>query len=176
MMIRTELTSGQRAALDPLFEQLRKSNESGAAPAGIVAQVYTDGIVAKFLNPTETKALSKALGGREDVSNHSSVDRITGGAANIQSQEFASTLRFDGSPIEIGSKIWEHMCMPAVNLSGKHAAPQSLAQLYAGIIMAGLGSMAADFGHAQALAFFEEMKGAFAGMADEPEFQGSAVQ
>lgn len=61
-----------------------------------------------------------------------------------------SMLKFSGTPLEIGTAVWTRMCLPAVRKASNDRPPQELAQLYAGFIMAALGSLAADFGHEQA--------------------------
>lgn len=88
----------------------------------------------------------------------------------------ASMLKFKGTPLEIGGEIWERMCLPAVKAVGNQGDAKSLAQLYAGIFMAGLGAMTADFGHPMALAILGQMQSEFANMANDPEFQGSKIQ
>ena len=101
--------------------------------------------------------------------------QMSNDAKEIQ-QAPPSMLKFTGTPVEIGGQIWARMCLPAVRHVSNNADPLSLAQLYAGIIMSGLGAMTADFGHPQALAFFEQMKDAFTEMADDPEMRGTTVQ
>lgn len=82
-------------------------------------------------------------------------------------------LKFEGSPSDVGAQIWERMCNPAV-----HAATglpeQERMQLYAGILMGAMGSMAADFGHEKATDVVRTLADVFAGMGDD--LQGSQVQ
>jgi hypothetical protein len=79
-----------------------------------------------------------------------------------------SMLKFEGSPSDVGAQIWERMCNPAVRaVTGR--PERELAQLYAGILMAAMGSMAADFGHERATDIVRDLTEAFAGMAGELE-------
>lgn len=80
-----------------------------------------------------------------------------------------SMLKFAGTPAEIGGQIWERMCLPAVRFASNNAPQPALQQLYIGFLFAALGSMTADFGHANALFFARTAVDAFSGMADELE-------
>lgn len=84
-----------------------------------------------------------------------------------------SMLKFEGAPHEVGAQIWERMCNPAVRaVTGR--PERERAQLYAGILMAAMGSMAADLGHERATDIVRDLVEVFAGMGDE--LQGSQVQ
>lgn len=84
-----------------------------------------------------------------------------------------SMLKFEGAPHEIGAQIWERMCNPAVRAATGRPEQERM-QLYAGILMAAMGSMAADFGHEKATDIVRTLGDVFAGMGDE--LQGSQVQ
>jgi hypothetical protein len=56
------LTADQRAKLQPYFDAVKKGNADGHRTA-IVGQVWTDGIVIKFLQGEKADALATALGG-----------------------------------------------------------------------------------------------------------------
>lgn len=75
-------------------------------------------------------------------------------------------LKFSGTPSEVGIQIWNRMCNPAVRAASAMTANE-LVQLYAGLISAALGSMAADFGHAGASAMVRQLVDAFEEVADE---------
>lgn len=75
-------------------------------------------------------------------------------------------LKFSGTPAEVGVQIWERMCNPAVR-AASHMTGNELVQLYAGLIAAALGSMAADFGHAGASTMVRQLVDAFEDVADE---------
>ncbi len=66
--------------------------------------------------------------------------------------------QFVGTPVEIGADVFMRLCMPIVREASKKAAPtqQQLGQLYAGFIGACFGSMVADFGKAQAVAWAQQ--------------------
>jgi hypothetical protein len=85
-----------------------------------------------------------------------------------------SMLKFSGTPAEIGAQIWERMCNPAIRHASNNTSPQMLAQLYIGFLSAAMGSMAADFGHQNALEGAQTAIDSFAGMADELE--GTQIQ
>lgn len=72
-----------------------------------------------------------------------------------------SMLKFSGTPEEIGAQIWDRMCLPAVGKVSREMPPLALGQLYGGFICAAFGSMTADFGHARALDFAQQMLAAF---------------
>jgi hypothetical protein len=63
-----------------------------------------------------------------------------------------------GTPVEIGSQVFMNLCMPVVRASATEAKAtrQQLGQLYAGFIGACFGSMVADFGKEQALAWAQQ--------------------
>lgn len=65
---------------------------------------------------------------------------------------------FVGAPVEIGADMFMKMCMPVVREASNKLkpTPQQLGQLYAGFIGAAVGSMVADFGKAQAIAWAQE--------------------
>jgi hypothetical protein len=77
-----------------------------------------------------------------------------------------SMLKFVGTPTEVGGQIWERMCNPAVRASTARPERERI-QLYAGILMAAFGSIAADFGHANASGMLHTLVDAFDDMAGE---------
>ncbi len=56
-------------------------------------------------------------------------------------------LKFSGTPLDVGTQIWTRMCLPAVRKVSTDRPSNELIQLYAGFMMAAMGSLAADFGH-----------------------------
>lgn len=84
-------------------------------------------------------------------------------------------LKFSGSPVEIGSQIWERMCLPAIGITSKAMPQQQLAQLYAGFMLSAMGAMVADFGHEQAIAYVNEVTDKF--IAEAPTLgEATSVQ
>jgi hypothetical protein len=75
-------------------------------------------------------------------------------------------LKFAGTPAEVGVQIWNRMCNPAVR-AASHMTANELVQLYAGIMSAALGSMAVDFGHANASSMVRQLVDSFEAVADE---------
>lgn len=63
-----------------------------------------------------------------------------------------------GAPVEIGAQVFTKLCMPVVRESSTaaKATRQQLGQLYAGFLGAAVGSMIADFGKEQALAWAQQ--------------------
>lgn len=82
-------------------------------------------------------------------------------------------LKFSGTPVEVGGQIWERMCNPAVRAVTPRPEIER-AQLYAGILAAALGSMAADFGHEKAMRYAQTIVDSFALM--DGDFPGSMTQ
>jgi hypothetical protein len=68
-----------------------------------------------------------------------------------------------GTPLEIGSKLFIGICMPVIQQAqaDQGVAGDQLAHLYAGFLQACLGSLAADFGHEQAIHLAEMMVESF---------------
>lgn len=62
---------------------------------------------------------------------------------------------FIGTPVQIGSDVFMRLCMPVIKEAHAKARPtrQQVGQLYAGFIGACVGSMIADVGKEQALAW-----------------------
>lgn len=85
-----------------------------------------------------------------------------------------SMMKFSGTPAEIGGQIWKRMCLPAVRHVSNNAPPMALQQLYIGFLSAAMGSMAADFGHQNAVDGAQVAVDSFAGMADM--IDGTRVQ
>lgn len=65
------------------------------------------------------------------------------------------------STIEIGGRLWIETCNPELHRLGAQSA-QVLAELYAGAMLAAMGSMAADFGRLQTVSMMETFVAAFA--------------
>jgi hypothetical protein len=65
---------------------------------------------------------------------------------------------FAGAPVEIGSNVFTDICMPVVReaCNKLKPTPQQLGQLYAGFLGAAIGSMIADFGKEQAIAWAQQ--------------------
>ena len=65
------------------------------------------------------------------------------------------THQFVGTPVQIGSDVFIRLCMPVIREATAKANPtaQQMGQLYAGFIGACVGSMIADVGREQALAW-----------------------
>jgi hypothetical protein len=63
--------------------------------------------------------------------------------------------QFIGAPVQIGSDVFTRLCMPVIREATLKAKPtaQQMGQLYAGFIGACVGSMVADVGKEQALAW-----------------------
>lgn len=63
--------------------------------------------------------------------------------------------QFVGAPVQIGADVFIRMCMPVIREATNKANPtmQQMGQLYAGFIGACVGSMIADVGKEQALAW-----------------------
>lgn len=66
--------------------------------------------------------------------------------------------RFVGSPVQIGADVFTRLCMPVVREATLKAKPtaQHMGQLYAGFIGACVGSMIADVGKEQAIAWAQQ--------------------
>ena len=72
----------------------------------------------------------------------------------------------EGTPAECGATIFEKFCLPA--LKAASAYPKSeVRQFYAGLLMAAMGAMTADFGHERAVQMVTALATSFAGMGDE---------
>lgn len=82
-------------------------------------------------------------------------------------------LKFSGTPTEIGAEVWIRLCLPAIH-SASRQSPDVAVKLYAGFLMAVAGSMAADFGHEQALEMMELLVESFSGMGES--LGGETVQ
>lgn len=77
----------------------------------------------------------------------------------------AAMLKFTGTPTEIGSQIWDRMCLPAVGTAAAGLPPEQLLQLYSGFTASVWGAMAADFGPDMAVAFARQMLDGFEAFA-----------
>lgn len=66
--------------------------------------------------------------------------------------------RFAGAPVEIGADVFTRLCMPIVREATRklNPTPQHMGQLYAGFIGACIGSMIADVGKEQAIAWAQQ--------------------
>lgn len=69
-----------------------------------------------------------------------------------------NTTAFVGAPVEIGADVFIKLCMPIVREAATklNATPQQIGQLYAGFLGAAVGSMVADFGKKQAIAWAQQ--------------------
>lgn len=71
-----------------------------------------------------------------------------------------------GTPAEVGAKIFECFCLPALKVT--EGLPQNeIMALYAGFLSASMGAMAADFGHARAVEAVEIILQSFAALGDQ---------
>lgn len=72
----------------------------------------------------------------------------------------------EGTPAECGAAIFEKFCMPV--LKAASAYPEyEVRQFYAGLLMAAMGAMTADFGHERAAQMVTALAESFAGMGAE---------
>lgn len=55
-------------------------------------------------------------------------------------------ISFEGTAQEIGTEMFLEIVMPVVRQVSNKAPPEALAELYAGLLAATMGSLAADFG------------------------------
>lgn len=64
-----------------------------------------------------------------------------------------TTITLTGTPLELGHQVFTSQCLPVIQAAamqpGFDAVP--MAHLYAGFLQACMGSLAADFGHDQAI-------------------------
>ncbi len=67
MIDHIQLTDEQLIELEPFFQAVRDANARGDV-AGILAQIYTDGMFVKLFEGEKCHALSKALGANGDSS------------------------------------------------------------------------------------------------------------
>lgn len=64
---------------------------------------------------------------------------------------------YNGEPVHIGAQVWMKLCNPMVRAASTSGMTrQQLGQLYAGILSGAIGSMAADFGKEQAIAWAQQ--------------------
>lgn len=76
-MIRLVLTSEQRKSIEPLLELVRQANLKKHGGA-IVAQVYSDGLVARFITADQAKAVSATLCGDPNGLHTTAASRVQG--------------------------------------------------------------------------------------------------
>ena len=74
--------------------------------------------------------------------------------------------QFQGTPVETGNKTFEAFILPVLaGINGRN--PIEVQQFYAGLLMSIMGSMAADFGHDNAVEIVEALSETFADMKYE---------
>ncbi len=73
------------------------------------------------------------------------------------------TTTFTGTPLELGAQVFTSLCSPVIEAASKQPGFDSnaMAHLYAGFLQACMGSLAADFGHQQAIQLVEMMAEVF---------------
>lgn len=71
-----------------------------------------------------------------------------------------------GTPAEVGAKIFERFCLPALKATEGRPHNEIMA-FYAGFLAASMGAMAADFGHARAVEAVEIILQSFAALGDQ---------
>lgn len=86
---------------------------------------------------------------------------------STQPEQQNTTLKFSGSPVNIGAQIWVQLCGPAINAVAQTQTPEALSQTYAGVLSAALGSMTRDFGHAGAAEIADIILQAFIANKDQ---------
>lgn len=72
----------------------------------------------------------------------------------------------EGTPAECGAAIFEKFCMPALKAVSAHPKSE-IRQFYAGLLMAAMGAMTADFGHELAAQMVTALAESFSRMGDE---------
>ena len=90
------------------------------------------------------------------------------------SKSETTTATYTGTPLEIGSQVFINLCMPVINAASQTQCVDGdqIAHMYAGFLQACMGSLAADFGHEQAVQLVEMMAAAFkAADLSEPPVQ-----
>jgi len=78
-----------------------------------------------------------------------------------------TTKTIEGTPIQIGQEVFINICNPIIARASERMSEQELVQLYAGIMSACFGSMAADFGPDKAIDVIETISEAFAMQAHQ---------
>lgn len=68
--------------------------------------------------------------------------------------------RFEGTADVVGTNIFIEIVMPIIHASSQQMPPDQLALLYGGFMSAAMGSLAADFGQANANILLEQFVGA----------------
>lgn len=73
------------------------------------------------------------------------------------------TVTFTGTPLELGSKVFTSQCLPVIAAASKQPGfdAKAMAHLYAGFLQSCMGSLAADFGHQQAIELVDMMAAEF---------------
>lgn len=70
-----------------------------------------------------------------------------------------------GTPMECGADLFTRFVMPCLKATANRPK-QEIADFYTGLLMATMGAMAADFGHANASELVQGITEAFHGMSD----------
>ena len=74
--------------------------------------------------------------------------------------------KFQGTPVEAGNKTFEALILPVLaGIKGRNKI--EVQQFYAGLLISIMGSMAADFGHDNAIEIVEALSETFTGMKYE---------
>ncbi|GEM_PF-2128780 len=66
---------------------------------------------------------------------------------------------YKGTPLDLGHEIFGNHCLPVIEAASKQPGVDAtaMAHLYAGFLQSCMGSLAADFGHQQAIQLVEMM-------------------
>jgi len=78
-----------------------------------------------------------------------------------------TTKTIEGTPIQIGQEVFINICTPIIQRASERMSEQELVQLYAGLMCACFGSMAADFGPDKAISTIETLTEAFSMQAHQ---------
>lgn len=82
---------------------------------------------------------------------------------------------YKGTPLDLGHEIFSNHCLPVIEAASRQPGfdANAMAHLYAGFLQSCMGSLAADFGHQQAIELVEmmaeEFKRAKLGSPAEPD-------
>lgn len=76
------------------------------------------------------------------------------------------TTVIQGTPVEAGGQVFTELVMPVLKACGNRP-PREIQQFYAGLLSATIGSMCADFGHAQAMTILRAMVESVGQMGDD---------
>lgn len=78
-----------------------------------------------------------------------------------------TTKKIEGTPMQIGQGVFIEICNPVIATASERMNENEMVQLYAGIVSACFGSMAADFGPDKAIEVIETISEAFSNQAHQ---------